>query len=255
MLSVSKGKLGTYILPCFAPLSLLFAAGLTQSMKELGSRSFRAAAWTTAVVAVLIAAVVIAMGFLKLTSPPIFAADETWKWAVASATFVAWSGASVASAWAKRTATCLGLFVIGPVILMLGTHFVMPKLATWSRTPEAFIMRHAGVIAPGDQIYSDISLAPAVSWVLKRSDIGILQGGGELQYGLSYPDAMYRQVKVDTLVEQIKDHNRTRAIILLVHDGMYSRIRRHLPEPTQTDRGDGFVIIKYVGRQGDSRIR
>ena len=138
---------------------------------------------------------------------------------------------------------------------MLSFHFIVPKLATWSRSPEAFIITHAEFIAPGDQIYSNNSLASAVSWILKRSDIGILQRGGELQYGLSYFDAMGRQMQTDELVKQIDDCNRTRSIILIVHDKMYSKVRRNLPEPTQTDRADGFVIMKYVGHPDDSRIR
>jgi 4-amino-4-deoxy-L-arabinose transferase len=253
MLSLSRGKLGTYILPCFAPLSLLFAVGLTQRMKEPGSRFFRVAAWMSAAVAGLIATVILAMGFFKMTSGAVFAGNETWKWAIWSAAFVAWSGASVASTRAKQTATGLGLFAIGPIIFMLSTHFAVPRAATWSRIPEAFILRHAGEIAPGDQVYSNIYLAPAVCWVLKRSDIGILQRGGELQYGLNYSDSMDRQMWIDELAIEINDRKRTRNIVLMVSDQMYQKHLRGLPEAGQTAQADGFVLLKYVGRRKDSR--
>ncbi|MFB3884582.1 MAG: phospholipid carrier-dependent glycosyltransferase [Thermodesulfobacteriota bacterium] len=253
ILSFSRGKLGTYILPCFAPLSLLLAVGLTQSMKGSGTRSFRAAAWTSAAVAGLIAAVIIATGLFKMPSGPVFAQDETSKWAVGSAACLAWFGLSAASAFTKRTATSLSLFAIGPLIFMLSTHFVVPRTLTSSRTPEAFLLRYIGEIAPGDQIYSNDSLVPAVSWILKRSDIEILRGGGEFRYGLNYPDTIGRQVGIDALVEQIEDHNRTRKIILLVQSNVYSSTQSYLPEADQTDKADGFVMMKYAGRLEASR--
>jgi 4-amino-4-deoxy-L-arabinose transferase len=247
LVSASKGKLGTYILPCFAPLSLLVAIGLGQSMKEFELRPFRAAAWTCAAVVGLAAAVIIPLPFLSLVSGPVFAWDETWKWAVGCATLVAWAAICVFSARAKNMTTSLGLFAVAPVALMLSAHFIVPKQAVESRTPEAFIACYAGAIDPGDQIYSTIYLAPAVCWVLKRSDIGIVQRGGELRYGLSYPDAKNRQLLLRKLAKQINDRSRTRGIVLIITNYDYSKYRNHLPEATWTEEADGFVFLKYIG--------
>jgi 4-amino-4-deoxy-L-arabinose transferase len=245
LLSASQGKLGTYILPCFAPLSLLLSVGLTQSMKKQDSRPFRVAAWTSAAISGSAVAVITAMSFVNLTSRPIFASDETWKWAAGSAALVAWCGISIASARAKRMAMGLGLFAVVPVALMLSANFILPKWATWSRTPEAFVARYVGAIGPEDRVYSTKSLAPAVGWVLKRNDIGILGGGGELQYGLNYPDAMNRQIRVPELLVQINDRARTGVIILMIDDQDYSDCREDLPEATRTDKADGFVFARY----------
>jgi 4-amino-4-deoxy-L-arabinose transferase len=245
LLSASQGKLGTYILPCFAPLSLLLSVGLTQSMKKQDSRPFRVAAWTSVAVTGFAVAVITAMSFLNLTSRPIFASDETWKWAAGSAALVAWCGINIASARAKRMAMGLGFFAVVSVALMLSAHFILPKWATWSRTPEAFVARYAEAIGPEDQVYSTNYLAPAVGWVLKRNDIGILGRGGELQYGLNYPDAMNRQIRVPELLVQINDRARTRVIILVIDDQQYSDYREDLPEATRTDKADGFVFARY----------
>lgn len=245
LLSASQGKLGTYILPCFAPLSLLLSVGLTQSMKKQDSRPFRVAAWTSVAVTGFAVAVITAMSFLNLTSRPIFASDETWKWAAGSAALVAWCGINIASARAKRMAMGLGFFAVVSVALMLSAHFILPKWATWSRTPEAFVARYAGAIGPEDQVYSTNYLAPAVGWVLKRNDIGILGRGGELQYGLNYPDAVNRQIRVPELLVQINDRARTRVIILVIDDQQYSDYREDLPEATRTDKADGFVFARY----------
>jgi 4-amino-4-deoxy-L-arabinose transferase len=246
LLSASKGKLGTYILPCFAPLSLLFAVGLAESMKKQDSRPFRVAAWTSATVAGLAATVIAAMSFLNLTSRPIFASDETWKWGAGSAALAAWCGISIASARAKRMAMGLGLFAVVPVALMLSAHFILPKWATWSRTPETFVARYAEAIGPEDQVYSTSNLAPAVGWVLKRNDIGILGRGGELEYGLNYPDARNRQIRgVPELLVQINDRTRTRVLILVIDDEQYSDNLEDLPGATRTDKADGFVFARY----------
>ena len=245
LLSASQGKLGTYILPCFAPLSLLLSVGLTQSMKKQDSRPFRVAAWTSVAVTGFAVAVITAMSFLNLTSRPIFASNETWKWAAGSAALVAWCGINIASARAKRMAMGLGFFAVVSVALMLSAHFILPKWATWSRTPEAFVARYAEAIGPEDQVYSTNYLAPAVGWVLKRNDIGILGRGGELQYGLNYPDAVNRQIRVPELLVQINDRARTRVIILVIDDQQYSNYREDLPEATRTDKADGFVFARY----------
>ena len=182
---------------------------------------------------------------LRIKIRPIFASDETWKRAAGSAALVAWCGISIASARAKRMAMGLGLFAVVSVALMLSTHFILPKWATGSRAPEAFVAQYTGAIGPEDQVYSSNYLAPVVGWVLKRNDIGILGRGGELLYGLNYPDAMNRQVRVPELVKQINDRGRTRVIILMIDDQRYSDYREDLPEATRTDKADGFVFARF----------
>jgi 4-amino-4-deoxy-L-arabinose transferase len=247
LLSASKGKLGTYILPCFVPLSLLLAIGLTQSMNKQDSGPFRVGAWTSAAVAGFVAVAIPAMSFLNLPFCPVFASDETWKWVFSSAALVAWCSVSIASARCNRKAVRLGLFAVAPLALMLSTHFILPKWATWSRAPEAFVDRYAGAIDPRDQIYSTNYLAPGVAWILKRSDIGILHRGGELHYGLNYPDAKKRQIQISELAKQIDDCARTRSIILMITEQDYLRYRKYLPKATRMEGTEGFVFLKYMG--------
>jgi len=253
MLSVSKGKLGTYILPCFVPLSLLLAVGLARRVTRQDSGPFRIAAWTFAAVAGFAVIAITAMNFLNPLSTPVFASDETWKWVVGCAALVAWSVTCIASARAKNISTGFGLFAVAPVALMLSAHFIVPKQVIESRTPEAFIERCAGAIDPEDQIYSTNYIAPAVCWVLKRSDIGILQRGGELQYGLNYPDAKKRLIKIPELAKQIDGCTRTRGVVLMITDSDFSRYQKYLPEATRTEGADGFVFLKYIGLLENSR--
>jgi len=245
LVSASKGKLGSYILPCFAPISLLIATGLIQSMKEGDFKPFRAAAWTCAAIAGLAGPVITAIYFLNLARLPIFASDETWKWAAGAAALVAWCGISLISARVKRMALSVGLFGVAPVALMLSAHFVLPRQAFESRFPEAFVTRYAGAIHREAGVYSTNYLAPAVGWILKRSDIGILGRGGELQYGLNYPDAAGRQIQTHELRRQIGDRKRSKVIILLVHDRRYSKLSKALLKATRLEKADGFVFATF----------
>jgi len=245
LLSASKGKLGTYILPCLAPLSLLLAIGLSQSVRGRDFKPFRAAAWTCAAVTGLVASVIIAITFLNLTSRPIFAPDEIWKGVFASAAMFAWCGISIVSARSKRMAIGLGFFAVAPIALILSLHFTLPKLVVQSRAPEAFVTRYRETVHPEDQVYSTNYLAPAVNWVLKRTDIRILEGGGELQYGLNYPDAAGRQIQIAELTRQIGDRKRSKEIILLVDDHRYSKLIKDLPEATRLEKANGFVFATF----------
>jgi hypothetical protein len=145
----------------------------------------------------------------------------------------------------------LSLFAIAPLVIMLSGHLILPKRIAWSRAPEAFVMRHAGIIGPEDRIYSTNYLAPAIGWVLKRTNIGILGRGGELQYGLDCPDGVNHQITIPALVKQIGGRQRTRAVILILDDGWYARYWKDQPEAAQVDHGDGFVFAKY-NRSGDT---
>ena len=245
LVSASKGKLGSYILPCFAPLSLLIAEGLTQSMKEGDFKPFTAAAWTCAAFAGLAGPVLTAVHFLNFARLPTFASDETWKWAVGAAALVAWCGISLVSARAKRMALSVGLFGVAPVALMLSAHLILPRQAFESRFPEAFVTRTAGGTHREDRVYSTNYLAPAVGWILKRTNIGILGRGGELQYGLNYPDAACRQIQISELATQIDDRKRSKAIVLLVDDHRYSNLIKDLPEPARLERANGLVFAKF----------
>jgi 4-amino-4-deoxy-L-arabinose transferase len=125
-----------------------------------------------------------------------FASDEIWKRAVGAVALVAWCVISFVSARAKRMTLSVGLFAVAPVALMLSAHFILPRQAFESRFPEAFIRRYAEVIHLEDEVYSTNDLTPAVGWILKRTGIGILEGRGELKYGLNYPDAECRQIRI-----------------------------------------------------------
>ena len=253
MLSASKGKLGTYVLPCFAPLTLLLVIGLTQNGRKADSKLFRAGAWMSATLGGLAAVMIVLIPLLNLIGRPIFTSGETWKWVVGFAALFAWCGISIASARVSRFGMSFGLFALAPVALMLCMHFILPKQATWSRTPEAFVARYAVAIDPEDQVYSTNYLAPAVCWVMKRSDIRILGRGGELQYGLNYPDAINRQIQISELAKQINDRTRTGGIVLMITDRDYSIYRKYLPESTRMEGADGFVFLKYVGYLDASR--
>ncbi len=246
LLCTSQGKLGTYVAPCLAPLSLLLMLGLIHNPGMSRFRPLRLAGTICAGVLGLTAALIAGFHLSSSASVTIFTSGETWKWSVTCAALAAASATYVLSARAKSMPTSLYLFAAAPVALMICAHFIVPKKIVNSVAPEAFVERCAPFIDPADQIYSPSNLAPAVCWGLKRADITILERAGELQSGLNYPDAKHRKIRISQLARHLEDGTRTRGIVLMITDNSYSRYQRYLPEATWMKRVDGFVFLKYI---------
>jgi 4-amino-4-deoxy-L-arabinose transferase len=246
LLCTSQGKLGTYVAPCLAPLSLLLVLGLIHNPGMSRFRPLRRAGTICAGVLGLTAAVIAGFHLLNPASSTIFTSGETWKWIVGCAALAVASATYVLSARAKSMPMSLYLFAAAPVALMLCAHFIVPEKIVNSIAPEAFVERCAPFIDPADQIYSPSNLAPAVCWGLKRADITILERAGELQSGLNYPDAKHRKIRISQLARHLEDSTRTRNIVIMITDNSYSRYKHHLPEATRMERVDGFVFLKYM---------
>ena len=79
-LSLSSGKLATYILPCFAPLAVLFAMGLCRSVVE--RRDGKPLNVLLYVFAGVLAVAAVVMSVIQLSGVrwALFPAGEGWKW-------------------------------------------------------------------------------------------------------------------------------------------------------------------------------
>ena len=79
--------------------------------------------------------------------------------------------------------------------------FMMPDLTIEHKAPGAFLMRHAHRIQPETMLVADEDPMGAVCWFYKRNDVYLLEGGGEVSYGLEYEDAKYRSLEFERNLE------------------------------------------------------
>lgn len=198
--SLSKGKLPTYILPCFAPLAILMAGAVSSGFKTGGRHRcyhivlncWGGLLFVAGIIGILLSAAGI---YLTVTAPEKFSAVNIpgLTFALASdllpmvicATIVTLLGGgalifSRKQLWRPR----LYIFWAGLALLTLPSA-LLPEMDS-HKMPEKQLMNLAngGVLdAVNDRIICSNSTIHAVAWTYKRSDIQLLASKGELEYG------------------------------------------------------------------------
>jgi 4-amino-4-deoxy-L-arabinose transferase len=192
--SLAKGKLPTYIMPCFAPLALLMADALVHALQQrklialkfngalnllLGSGALAGLLFIQArhpqyhdelpsvLMIVLVCAAWIITGLLQLLRPGRF-------WAAPA--FAAW-------------------------LLVALVPNAMPNKMIDSKMPDQFIAEHLDALRSARSLVSnDLGAATALAWRTGRSDVTLLNTMGELKYGLrNYPEGKGRSIARDDI--------------------------------------------------------
>ena len=187
--SIAKGKLPTYILPCFAPLALLLADHLDQIRQSGTLRALKANGIINIVFGVLMAvAVLVISGILPVHVKAVFGRAELPRALIGILCFAVWAlaGAMSLTDLKKRwywAAIC-------PLVLALLIGQAIPQKVIDSKQPQAFLDQNSALLHQSRYILADnVGVATGLAWMLKRSDIIMFDERGELEYGLSYPDA------------------------------------------------------------------
>ncbi|NOY69099.1 MAG: phospholipid carrier-dependent glycosyltransferase [Deltaproteobacteria bacterium] len=242
--SMSKGKLATYILPCFAPLAVLFAIGLETALKDGRNRLFSRGALALSIFVLILAA---GLAAVQMAGPQHIRPYTTAaKWLFIEAGLISWAFLSFLSAntapWRKKAA----LFCAAPLCFMFAAHFAIPDTVLFKKAPEILFERHTGVIGPDTLLVSETSLAPAISWFYKKSDVFLFQSRGELSYGLSYPDAAHRYIKdVSRLKALIAQRRNNGGVVLVLKKKKYAELAPDLPVPVFSDTRGNFVMAGF----------
>jgi 4-amino-4-deoxy-L-arabinose transferase len=240
--SISKGKLGTYILPCFAPLAILLSVGLWQHFSQ---HTEKRATWGDWLNIALAAVFCLALFIIQLFDFGVKAytqSGEAWKWLLVLLSVGVW----IVLTWSARNCTDplqrLTRYIATPLAFMLSVHFAFPQQVEDSKAPDAFLRSVAAQISPQTLLVSDSSMVHAVAWAYKRKDIYMLSHG-ELEYGLKYPDSEQRFLD-EGKFKQFVAENQGKRPIAIIYRGDQFFYKNLLPANVKRfEQGKFFVLL------------
>lgn len=241
LFSISSGKLPTYILPCAPPFALLTAAGLSGLARESLEKSVKRSLYANITffsVLMLIFSYVQFFGYDGFR--PYM---HRWKAIMILDCFVFFT---LFCLWANRTGELKKKIIkiaFAPALLFVSINFLVPDLTLEMKMPGEFIEKYSGEIPHDTIVITEEEMAGAVCWYLKREDVYILGGAGELGYGLARENAE-RNISADKASMLIKKH--PGKVLLLARSKTLDRWKAELPSPIEDERS-GFS--GYFARQ------
>jgi 4-amino-4-deoxy-L-arabinose transferase len=245
LLSASHGKLMTYILPCFPPLAVIMSMALLQYFAAGKNKAF-----TVAVKILLVIMVVIMIALILSQTIPnsfrLYEQQEMWKVVLLAIGFLAYVLLLISAGGRADFRMKLAYFAIGPTVLMFCGHFVMPNQLKGEKAPCEFLLHNWYRVHPDTMLVSDKYLVSAICWCYDRSDIFLLGGSGELEYGLGYDDSKQRLLDIGQFKKLIGKSSGKECIALITSTRLYVEYEHNLPKPVFKNIDRGFVFAEFA---------
>ncbi len=247
--SAAKGKLLTYILPCFIPFALLVAMGLLNyipSKTEAGTgvRNTRCFSAGALLAACFFAGLALVLTIMQMTDvfhfKPFIPEWKYWLAVFSLLVGIVWILVAVKARDGRRKILIYGL---APALLMFSAHFLYPDAVLEKRAPGVFLMAHADKIRSKTVIVSDYSPIHAVCWYYKRRDVYMVGSSGELTYGVTQKDAAFRLLTIEK-VKGLIDENPGN-LVFVARKNNYEKWKKSLPVPLFEDCNGQFVFAAY----------
>jgi len=242
--SFSSGKLLTYLLPCFPPFAILIGFGLRHVLrKNARNRLFQEGTRLSALLFGLLLVAFLYVQFIGFQGFHPYA--HPWK------VIMAVNGLAffmLLCCWAfksRRGKDKVLIYSLAPLLLFFVAHFIIPDLTLESKAPGVLLEQHRQDIVDKNIIIADEDSLAAVCWYLQRSDVYMIGGPGELEYGLTYKDEAGRLLDLQSAADLIQ-RNKGNAV-LIARSKKISRRRDRLPVPVAQEQNGpaGYLIWKY----------
>ena len=201
-LSLSRGKLPTYILPCMLPLALLVGHVLNQAMAQRKTLLLRSNAGLNLALGLL---GLVAIAWLQLKKP-IYDNEPLHLLLVVSALL----GMAATNLLALlKPLRFWAAPAIGMGLLVGFLPSALPDRIVNNKTPDAFITEHADELRHTHTLLAnDLGAASALAWHAARPTVYLYNTIGETKYGLSYADSKARAVQLDQVQAWMADARR-----------------------------------------------
>ncbi|MFH1037289.1 MAG: phospholipid carrier-dependent glycosyltransferase [PVC group bacterium] len=249
LFSLSRGKLVTYILPCYPPLVILLLLGILEYFARGKKKMFNGGALVLGALLIILAAGLIVLQTTGFPVQGFFHRRENWKWIIAADGLLIWSFCLIVSARQKEPFKKLLLFCAAPVFLFFASHFILPEAGEEGKAPENFLRDNLSAVKPETILVSDGHCTAALCWFYDRDDVLLLEYDGELEYGLSYDDAQGRFLSFEQFREMAGAADRTKSIFLFLDRDRFEKCSGELPPATAVETGDGFTLARFESLQ------
>ena len=226
--SISRGKLSTYILPCFAPFAALTAVGLRAYLESGRRRLFD---YGQLVLAVLFISLLVVLLVSQQTGFPqvLYRADEKGSAVLFGAALMAGAISCIFAARLDTAGSKLTASVLCMIPLLATIEFVMPSTLVERNAPARLFSRIAATVPRDAVLLSDTDVVRAVGWYFKSDDVYILSRYGELEYGLGFPDAAGRSLNPKGFRKMLADDRRRHDVVLICEESCGEKYEKALP--------------------------
>lgn len=239
--SIAKGKLPTYILPCFAPLAILMARyACTVAEKALRINGGINIAF--GVLGVVAALMVSPWGLAK---HPVWTPVELYKVFCAVVAFLIWASVG----WFTfKNPQRWWLAALCPAGLALLVGFAIPDRVVDSKQPQSLVDSVREPLQMSKYVLANnVGIASGLAWELQRNDIILYGQSGELKYGLDYPDAKGRFVSKDDIAHWLAAHRQQGPVSLVILLSKNDDLARAgLPKPDNLTIQGRLAYLQYL---------
>jgi 4-amino-4-deoxy-L-arabinose transferase len=240
-LSLSKGKLPTYILPCLMPLALMMGSTLVD---RLASGKLGLIRVNGLINALLGAAALAALLFLQFKRSIYDGEPQHLTLAV-----IAIGGWLVCNALqGARPKAFWAMPALGSLLAIALIPAGLPNSAVYNKTPDQFVARHLEELSASTHLLSnDLGAASALSWRLKRGDVTLFNTWGELEYGLRFPDVKERVIGMKQISAWMANARRDGSVGVIMRGVSGDELKELelLPKDGQRYEEGNLVILIY----------
>lgn len=257
--SFSKGKLATYILPCFPPLVILTSIGLYSSVKKV-NKFLRVG--ISIIIFLTIIGLLSIVGsqilnlnivslpevILKHNPESLRYSESSWKPILILISLSVMVFFCTLAIRCKEGEKTLVFIAISPLLLMMTTCLALPDLTLKVKAPGVLLEKEAGNIPEDAIILSDSETVAAACWYLKRNDLFLIGSGGELNYGLEKEakEGKLRRLSYP-VIQQLLATNKKKTIVLILRTNRWWRYMHAFAKPVEfiSTGKNGYAVVKY----------
>lgn len=246
LLSLSSGKLPTYVLPLLPPASALVAVGLLRWRE--GRASSRDAGTTVALVIVRVLALacvaLAVLGGARFGLPRLWSGAEWSRWLLLAVMFLTWSllearahHASTAPSWLARMAWV-------PVPALMCVHLLFPTaLISATKAPWDALQRHDAALREATRVIVTNTTGHPINWTTGRTDLILVGDPNEFDNELGIETEKARFVSYEALQPSVRAWLASGSVVIAAGPGTVDAIAKAMPEHVRTREIDRELAI------------